>query len=135
LPDAAGREESASRSDANAAAQGFPRALRLTSRRQFDAIYAAGRRASCRCFTVYALPNALDHSRLGLTVTRKVGGAVVRNRVKRRLREAFRRNRSRLPGSLDLVINGRAAVLECTASEIERDLIDCVRRLSRRGER
>ena len=131
LPDAAGKAGSASRSEPPAAGQGFPRAFRLTSRRQFQAVYAARTRASCRAFTVYALPNALGHCRLGLTVTRKVGGAVVRNRVKRRLREAFRLNRHRLNVPLDLVINGRATVLERSAPQLASDLVSCVERLAR----
>lgn len=75
------------------------------------------------------MPNSLATCRLGLTVTRKAGGAVVRNRIKRRLREAFRRNRHELDRRpVDLVINGRAAVIERPREALERDLLQCFTR-------
>lgn len=82
---------------------------------------------------MYGRPNSVGHCRLGLTVTRKVGGAVRRNRVKRRLRDVFRRNQKRLDVALDLVINGRAAVLERKAKQLERDFLQCFDQLTGRG--
>ena len=58
---------------------------------------------------VYACENELPFSRLGVSVSRKLGGAVVRNRLKRLLREAFRLSRSELPTGLDLVLIPRGA--------------------------
>ena len=98
-------------------------------------VYAEGRRASCRFLTLYGLPNSLDDCRLGLTVTRKVGGAVVRNRIKRVLRDIYRRNRGRLDVPMDLVINGRATITERPVPEVERGFLDCYARLVRRRPR
>jgi ribonuclease P protein component len=53
---------------------------------------------------VFGYPNGLAYPRLGLSVSRKVGGAVVRNRWKRMIREAFRLSRPRLPGGVDLIV-------------------------------
>lgn len=113
----------------------FPRVLRLTSRRQFQAVYAHGLKVATPCFAIFAKPNGLDHCRLGLTLTRKTGCAVVRNRAKRVLRDLFRLNRHQFDVPLDLVINGRRNMLQQTTSRVERELIESVGRLSRRAVR
>jgi len=59
---------------------------------------------------------------MGLTVPRAIGGAVVRNRIKRRFREAFRIHRAEFVGPWDIVINPRRAALDAPFSEIERAL-------------
>jgi ribonuclease P protein component len=71
--------------------EGFRRADRITGEATFRALLGRGFRHSTAHLIVHVLANELGHSRLGLTVPRKVGKAVLRNRVKRRLREAFRR--------------------------------------------
>jgi ribonuclease P protein component len=113
----------------------FPRVLRLTSRRQFQAVYAHGLKAATPCFAVFAKPNGLDHCRIGLTLTKKTGCAVVRNRAKRVLRELFRLNRHRFQVPMDLVINGRRSMLKMPTARVERELVDSVGRLGRRAAR
>jgi ribonuclease P protein component len=83
-----------------------PRRERLQRRTDFLRCYRRGRRRRGAHLILYAHPNELGHPRLGITASRKVGKAVVRNRVKRRVREIYRRwsERSRLP-SLDLVVH------------------------------
>ena len=76
---------------------------------------------------VYGLENGLPHARLGLSVSRKVGNAVVRNRWKRLLREAFRLQLAELPSGLDLVIGPRADA----TPELD-GLKDSLRQLARR---
>ncbi len=129
LPVVAEKGGSVSRPDLTAQFS-FPRTDRLTSRRQFTTVYDKGRRVRGSAVTVFGLENQLGHCRVGLTVTRKLGNAVARNRVKRILREIFRLNRLSATGSLDLVVNAHASLPEHARAEIERDLIRCVSRLT-----
>ncbi len=112
--------------------QRFPRQSRLTARAQFLHVYDKGRRVSSPSFLIFGLPNDVELSRLGITVTRRVGNAVRRNRIKRRLRDIFRRHRLAIPKSMDLVINARSAAYDCPALELEREFVDAVARLVRR---
>ena len=66
------------------------RSLRLTGNKQFTRIRGEGNSAANRFLVIRFLPNGLDHSRFGFMVSRRIGNAVVRNKVKRRLREAVR---------------------------------------------
>jgi ribonuclease P protein component len=80
----------------------FPKKVRLLRASEFERVFDARNSASDAWMVVYGAAAELGHPRLGLTVSRRVGGAVVRNRWKRRLREAFRQTQSDLP-PLDLV--------------------------------
>ncbi len=82
----------------------FPRSHRLSGRRAFAAAFDTGLRQARGPLVALAIPNALPHSRLGLSVSRKVGNAVKRGAVKRKLREAFRLSQHELPPGYDLVI-------------------------------
>jgi ribonuclease P protein component len=86
---------------------GLSRRLRLKTRGQFDAVYAARMSRAVGPLIIHACPNGVGHTRLGLSVSKRVGGAVRRNRFKRLLREAFRQARPDLPGAYDVVINLR----------------------------
>jgi ribonuclease P protein component len=84
-------------------------------------------------FTLFGVANDVGHCRLGITVTRRFGKATARNRAKRVLREAFRRNKHRLPGALDLVVNAHVDILERSLPDLERELVEGVRRIARGG--
>jgi ribonuclease P protein component len=74
----------------------------------FKRVYDHRRSVSSESLIVYAAPNELPHNRLGLSVSRKFGGAVQRNRMRRLYREAYRLTRHQMPTGLDLVLIPRS---------------------------
>ena len=76
---------------------------RLKKRFEFRLVQLSGRRIHTPHFLLVIRPNALPNTRLGITVTKKVGTAVQRNRIKRVVREVFRQNRQLFPASHDVV--------------------------------
>lgn len=91
---------------------------RLSRSAEFERVYRQGRSSANRHLVLYAFPNpSVQAPRLGLSVSRKVGGAVERNRVKRLLREAFDQEREGLSGGHDLVVVARPEVKELAERE------------------
>jgi ribonuclease P protein component len=82
----------------------FPKRKRLTSNSQFKAVLARGRRRSNGVLMLYMMENELEYSRLGVSVGKSYGNAVVRNRLKRLMREAFRQNQQQIPAGFDYVL-------------------------------
>jgi ribonuclease P protein component len=83
----------------------FPKTHRITQRAQFQRVYRFGRRIETAYFVLYCLPNDASCHRLGITASKKMGNAVLRNRLKRIFREVFRN--CPLPGlpNLDIIVN------------------------------
>ncbi len=109
----------------------FPKANRLLRKRDFDRVFGRKCSTGSGALVVYAETNDLGRPRLGLVVSRKHGPAVVRNRWKRRLREAFRLEKQNLPQDVDLVVLPRRGEV-ADVSELRRQLVTAVRRLRRR---
>jgi ribonuclease P protein component len=101
----------------------FPKHFRLLRRAEFRRVYEQGQRRSASLCTVFLLSNGLEHSRLGITVTGKVGKAVMRNRLKRRLREVFRMHRPEIAPGWDIVVNPRAQVAEARFEKLTQEFL------------
>ena len=83
---------------------GFPPEVRLRRRRQYERVRRSGRKTHTAHFIVLVYERGSGPARLGVTVSRKVGGAVQRNRVKRLIREFFRRHQLQLPIGTDFSV-------------------------------
>jgi ribonuclease P protein component len=92
---------------------------RLSRSRDFDAVYRRGRSVSTRFLVLYsfAREDGEGESRLGIAIPRKVGGAVVRNRIKRQLRELWRARLERLPPNADFVLVARPGLAEAAEAQ------------------
>src|SRR5690348_6403763 len=110
-------------------AAGLPRDARVRRAGDFAALRQASGRLGGRCFSVRWRPNGLDHARLGLAVSKRVSKrAVERNRIKRLVRESFRRARLRLP-PIDLVVMARDVAAGVPGNELLVELDALWRRL------
>src|ERR1700733_12126606 len=85
----------------------FPRTHRVRLAEEYARVYDARAKQSRGPITVFAAPNDLPHCRFGLSISRKVGNAVRRNRLRRQLREAFRHLQHDLPTGYDFVVASR----------------------------
>lgn len=92
--------------------QRFRKCDRLTRRSDFARVYSRRCRAGDGVLLVYVAENGLAWSRLGMSVGKRVGGAVRRNYARRRIREAFRRNKSSLPKGVDIIAVASAKAAE-----------------------
>ena len=110
-------------------AAGLPRDARVRRAGDFAALRQASGRLGGRCFSVRWRPNGLDHARLGLAVSKRVSKrAVERNRIKRLVRESFRRARLHMP-PIDLVVRAREAAAGVPGSELLAEIDALWRRL------
>ncbi len=102
----------------------YPRSARVRKRSEFQRTYEEGTKVVRRPLVLFARRNDLGETRLGVTATRKIGNAVVRNRAKRLVRQAFRLVRGELAPGWDLVVVVRPGLLGQTASELEQVLVE-----------
>ncbi len=114
--------------------QRFNRNVRVRHQADFDRVYQSKVFAADDVLVATAAANGLSATRLGLSVSRKVGNAVERNRWKRRIREAFRRNYAKFPPGLDVVFRPRKGAV-CDFHAIDRSLPVLIKRVGKKIRR
>jgi ribonuclease P protein component len=106
----------------------FSRSERLHKRADFDRVYSEGRRIASSPLVLFFCPSPSEKARLGVSVGKKIGKAVVRNRVKRLLREAFRLNKHQLNKGYDVLLVTRPGAERLRFREVEAAVLGLFRR-------
>ena len=104
---------------------------RLRKRGEFLDAYERGNKVQGAHLVFYMAPNNLPHHQLGLTVSRKIGSAVVRNLVKRRLREIFRTNWKAICPCCNVVVNAKRSAAQAPYGELQEDFLRAAKRWKR----
>ena len=116
--------------------EALPKQKRLAKRREFLRVYESGRKWYSRYCVVFAAPNALRYSRIGITATKKLGKAAVRNRFKRWTREVYRRQREPLSldsRSLDVIVNVKPNAADARFEEYRDDLQRALQKIAKQS--
>ena len=111
--------------------QRFARSDRILKRETFKRVYEQGRKFTAKYFTAFVLSNPATQTRIGITTTRKIGSAVERNRARRLVREAYRRNKVLVPSGLDIVVNPKRSLVEAVFGDFEVEFVSFLGRLAR----
>jgi ribonuclease P protein component len=109
----------------------FQHEVRIVRSSDYKRLYKEGRKVYSEKFVLFGRENGISHHRLGITVSRKVGGAVVRNRVKRLFREIFRKSCREIPNRLDIVVNAKTGCADALYPELREEFLTAVRKICR----
>lgn len=104
----------------------LPRVERLRERDRIDELFRCGRVGVVRRVLARAMPNGLPHSRVAVVAGKASGNAVVRNRLRRRLRAAYRLQKESLPPGWDFVLLARRGLFEAAADEVTADVREAI---------
>jgi ribonuclease P protein component len=118
--------------------EALPKPRRLAKRREFVRVYESGQKVFSRYTVLFFAGNELPHSRIGITATKKLGKANVRNRLKRWTRETYRRQREPLgidEHALDIVVNVKSNAATATFDDYSRDLGRVLERIAQDASR
>lgn len=113
-------------------AERFRKEARLRRRAEFLKVQEQGHKITADCLLALVLPNPTGKTRVGLTVSNKVGNSVVRNKIRRRLRELYRKRQHALPKGLDLVVIARNSAAEADFATLGRAFERVAGELARR---
>ena len=114
------------------AAEKFPRFVRIVRSSDYQTLYKKGHKVHSSNFVLFSRGNSLGYSRMGITASRKVGGAVVRNRVKRLFREIFRRSLNQIQCRLDIVVNAKSGCGGVRYEDLRTEFLTAVKKLANR---
>ena len=106
----------------------LPPARRLRRRGEFQRVFDTGRRAHGRFITIIAAPRETAGARLGIVASRKIGGAVARNRAKRLIRNVFRTSVTEPTAAIDLVVLPKAAIFDADVGALAQDFKTTLKR-------
>ncbi|WP_434385080.1 ribonuclease P protein component [Melittangium boletus] len=109
----------------------FPKASRLLKRREFLEVQEKGQKLPADCLLGLARPNGRPYSRVGLTISSKVGNAVERARLRRLLRECFRKRQGQWPPGVDVVLVVRQSAKDASFAVVSRAFDGVTRKLQR----
>jgi ribonuclease P protein component len=118
--------------------EALPKERRLAKRREFVRVYDTGRKHFSRYTVLFFAANGLPHSRIGITATKKLGKANVRNRLKRWTREIYRRQREPLgldARAVDIVVNVKPSAAAASFQDYSTDLVQALERVVRDSSR
>ena len=105
----------------------------LRRRGEFQKVYREGVKVTGRFLVLFALAQPGEERRLGITATRRLGGAVVRNRARRRVRELFRRHgAAHVSAGVDIVVNVRHGCVDAPWADLEGEFLRCLSTARRR---
>ncbi|MGE5839416.1 MAG: ribonuclease P protein component [Deltaproteobacteria bacterium] len=107
-------------------ASAFSKTERVLNHRDFVNLNRFGRKLRTAHFAVFVARNGLDRTRLGITASRKVGGAVARNRLKRLVREVFRLHKGFFPAGCDIVVSARKSPEDLDFRKVREELLEIV---------
>lgn len=102
---------------------------RLKKRKDFKRVYKRGKSSASKSLVIYVLFNKTDVTRIGFSVSKKIGNAVERNRVKRLLREACRLNMEKIPPGYDIIFIARVRIKKYSYPEIEKEFLKLINKL------
>lgn len=104
------------------------KALRLTKNLEFINVYKSGKRVSSPFFVMYIKKNDLGYSRLGVSVSKKVGKSVIRNKIKRQIKEIVRKNYNFINSGWDIVFSVKPAAVQLNYAQMEKEIINLLKR-------
>jgi ribonuclease P protein component len=108
---------------------------RIRRKSEFSELHARGRSLRGKYFTLVFLPNALGHSRMAAVASRKVGGAVQRNKARRRAKELFRRNKAMIVRPVDMLIIPRSSMVNAPWTTLRDDFREALEAVGRMFDR